>query len=48
MFPIMGNTEEVKNSQNGGDTYDDATKVNEYASWYLSGVNNRAEYGEKH
>ncbi|EKE06407.1 MAG: hypothetical protein ACD_19C00014G0021 [uncultured bacterium] len=46
MFPIMGNTEEVKNSQNSGDTYDDATKVNEYASWYLSGVNNRAEYGE--
>ncbi len=46
MFPIMGNTEEVKNSQNGGDIFDDATKVNEYASWYLSGVNNRAEYGE--
>jgi hypothetical protein len=37
MFPIMGNTE---------DTFDDAQKVNEYASWYLSGVNNRAEYGE--
>lgn len=46
MFPIMGNTEDVKNSQNNGDVYDDATKVNEYASWYLSGVNNRAEYDE--
>jgi len=37
MFPIMGNTE---------DEFDHATKVNEYASWYLSGVNNRAKYGE--
>ncbi|NTV78804.1 MAG: hypothetical protein HGA25_06645 [Clostridiales bacterium] len=46
MFPIMGNTEEVKNSQNSEDQYDDATKVNEYASWYLSGVNNKKEYGE--
>jgi hypothetical protein len=47
-FPIMGNTEQVKNSQNSGDTYNynDATKVNEYVSWYLSGVNTRAEYGE--
>lgn len=36
MFPIMGNTE---------DNLDDATKVNEYASWYLSGVNNKAETG---
>lgn len=46
MFPIMGNTEEVTNSQGGTEEYDDATKVNEYASWYLSGVNNKAEYGE--
>ncbi len=45
-FPIMGNTEQVKNSQNSGDEFDDATKLNEYASWYLSGVNGRAEYGE--
>jgi hypothetical protein len=44
-FPIMGNTEKVTNSQNSGDTIDDATKVNEYVSWYLSGVNTRAEYG---
>ncbi len=43
MFPIMGNTEKVKNSQNSGDEFDDATKVNEYASWYLSGVTNKAE-----
>lgn len=46
MFPIMGNTEQVKNSQNSSDELDDATKVNEYASWFLSGVNGRAEYGE--
>lgn len=46
MFPIMGNTEEVTNSQGGTEEYGDAQKVNEYASWYLSGVNNRAEYGE--
>jgi hypothetical protein len=45
-LPILGNTEEVKNSRNSGDTYDDATKVNEYVSWYLNGVNTRAEYGE--
>lgn len=45
MFPIMGNTEEVKNGNGGTEVFDDATKVNEYASWYLSGVNNRAEYG---
>ncbi len=46
MFPIMGNTEQVKNSRDGTEEFDDATKVNEYASWYLSGVNNRAEYGK--
>ncbi len=46
MFPILGNTEQVKNSREGTEEFDDATKVNEYASWYLSGVNNRAEYGE--
>lgn len=45
-FPIMGNTEKVKNSQNSTDTYDDAIKVNEYVSWYLSGVNTRAENGD--
>lgn len=45
MFPIMGNTEQVK-SHSGVEEFDDAQKVNEYASWYLSGVNNRAEYGE--
>lgn len=45
MFPIMGNTELVKNSQSSEDQIDDATKVNEYASWYLSGVNSKAEYG---
>ncbi len=44
-FPIMGNTEDVKNSKNSSETLDDAAKVNEYVSWYLSGVNTRAEYG---
>lgn len=45
-FPILGNTEDVKNSQSSDETLDDAEKVNEYVSWYLSGVNTRAEYGE--
>lgn len=45
MFPIMGNTELVKNNVNTQDQIDDATKVNEYVSWYLNGVENRAEYG---
>lgn len=45
-FPIAGNTELVKNSQKEDDSLDDAQKVNEYASWYLSGVNNKAEYGD--
>jgi hypothetical protein len=44
-LPIMGNTEDVKNSQNSEETLDDAQKVNNYVSWYLSGVNYRAEYG---
>lgn len=46
MFPILGNTEQVTNSQGGTEQFDDAQKVNEYVSWYLSGVNNKAEYGE--
>ncbi len=46
MLPILGNTEQVINGNGGTEVIDDATKVNEYASWYLSGVNNRAEYGE--
>lgn len=45
-FPIMGNTEDVKNVDNVEDLIDDATKVNEYASWYLSGVNDKAENKE--
>jgi len=36
-FPIMGNTE---------DEFDDATKLNEYASWYLSGVIDKKENTE--
>lgn len=35
-FPILGNTE---------DPLSDSTKVNEYASWYLSGLNANAEIG---
>lgn len=45
-LPILGNTEQVTNSQGGTEEYSDAQKLNEYASWYLSGVNTRAEYGE--
>jgi hypothetical protein len=44
-FPIEGNTEDVVNSQSGTDSLSDASKVNEYVSWYLSGVINKAEYG---
>lgn len=48
-FPIAGNTEDVVNSQNdmkkGQETLDDAAKVNEYLSWYLNGVTDKAEYG---
>ncbi|MCJ7805268.1 hypothetical protein MUP46_01350 [Patescibacteria group bacterium] len=33
-FPILGNTE---------DNLNDAQKTNDYVSWYLNGVNNRAE-----
>jgi hypothetical protein len=44
-LPIMGNTEEVANSKNSKETLDDAQKVNNYVSWYLNGVNYRAEYG---
>jgi len=44
-LPIMGNTEDVINSQNrDSETLNDAAKVNEYVSWYLNGVVNRAEY----
>jgi hypothetical protein len=46
MFPIMGNTEQVTNSQGGTEEFDDATKLNEYVSWYLHGVNSKAEYGD--
>lgn len=44
-LPIMGNTEDVINSQNrDSETLNDAAKVNGYVSWYLNGTVNRAEY----
>jgi len=43
-LPIMGNTEEVTNYKGKPDQLTDAQKVNGYVSWYLNGVNNRAEY----
>jgi hypothetical protein len=45
-LPIMGNTELVINSQKQPDPedLDDVEKVNEYVSWYLNGIINRAEY----
>lgn len=45
-LPILGNTEDVKNSQNDNEELDNAQKMNEYVSWYLSGVSTRAEYGK--
>jgi len=44
-LPILGNTEQVINSQNPSDELDDAEKTNEYVSWYLSGVPWKLEYG---
>lgn len=44
-LPIMGNTEDVINSQNSDESLDNAQKMNEYVSWYLNGATNRAEYG---
>src|SRR3989344_3166296 len=53
-LPIMGYTEpsaglisrddRVVNSVSQDETMTDAQKVNEYVSWYLNGVNERAEY----
>lgn len=43
-FPILGNTEDVINSTNQNESLNDAEKMNEYVSWYLNGVNGRAEY----
>ncbi|KKT67480.1 MAG: hypothetical protein UX25_C0022G0002 [Candidatus Woesebacteria bacterium GW2011_GWC2_45_9] len=45
-LPILGNTEDVPNSQNADEGLDDAEKTNEYVSWYLNGVIGRAESGE--
>ena len=45
-LPIMGRTEDdVINSQNQNETRSDASKINDYVSWYLSGVDHKAEYG---
>ena len=47
-LPIMGNTENVPNSQSPTGSpppLTDAEKVNGYVSWYLNGVTNRAEDG---
>ena len=53
-LPIMGFTEpsvgsetrpdRVTNAYSQDENMDDARKVNEYVSWYLNGINNRAEY----
>jgi hypothetical protein len=50
-LPFMGNTEDVINSQNPtgnnqeeSETLGDPEKVNNYVSWYLNGVTNKAEY----
>jgi hypothetical protein len=48
-LPIMGNTEDTVNLQSGlsdllNDPLTASDKMNQYASWYLNGVINRAEY----
>lgn len=44
-LPILGNTQDVINSQNAVETLSDADKMNEYVAWYLSGATHKAEYG---
>lgn len=44
-LPIMGNTEDVVNSQSNTESLTEAEKMNGYVSWYLNGVLNRAEDG---
>jgi len=43
-LPIVGNTEDVTNWDVPTDTLSDIEKVNNYVSWYLNGVIDRAEY----
>jgi len=43
-LPILGNTEDVINSQQQARDIDNAEKTNEYLSWYLNGTSYRAEY----
>lgn len=42
-FPIAGNTEDVPNVISSTNRLNDQQRVNEYVSWYLNGVINRAE-----
>lgn len=42
-LPILGNTQLVPNSINPVNALDNATRVNEYVSWYLNGAIYRAE-----
>lgn len=44
-IPILGNTQETANSRDAKDKLDDAQKMNEYLSWYLTGTTQKAEYG---
>lgn len=41
-LPILGNTQDTKNSQSSAEI-DDGTKVSNYVSWYLGGTNDKAE-----
>lgn len=43
-LPILGNTQNVINSQSQEEGLTDADKLNEYVSWYLNGTTYRAEY----
>src|SRR3972149_545260 len=43
-LPILGNTEDVVNSQQQSTDLNDADKTNDYVGWYLNGVIGRAEY----
>jgi hypothetical protein len=43
-LPIMGNTEDVIPHASDSGEISDLQKINDYLSWYLNGVTNRAEY----
>ncbi len=46
-YPIVGNTQNVINSQSANDEFASEQKLNQYVNWYLQGVVEKAEYGDR-